>query len=131
MILTNRFRLFDKKGFNLNPSYSQPIIVELLDTGQGYGAVINPCTNPAGEIDYIEILSGGTNYETTTSVRFTNVDTSYSWSIDSADFTFSPSGEILSISIPVSSNNTGFPYPYNTFFVNQFLEPVLTKKEIS
>ena len=64
MILTNRFRLFNKKGYNLNPNYTNPIVVDVIQPsgGEGTGAVINAYTGPSTEIVYVEILAGGANY---------------------------------------------------------------------
>ena len=127
MLLTNRFKLFNKQGYNLNPDYTSPIGVIINDSERlGYGAVINAYTNPSGEITYVEILSGGSNYSTDTYIEFFDEFTGSRFVTSTSDITLSITGEILSFTIPISLSNKGFTYPATTFFVNEFLEPVST-----
>lgn len=127
MLLTNRFKLFNKKGYNLNPSYSSPIRVVINDPdGTGYGATINAYTNPNREIDYVEILSGGDAYGIGTYIEFIDDFTGAIWTTADTDITLSVTGEITSFTIPTSTSNKNFTYPAVPFFVNQFLDPVST-----
>jgi len=127
MLLSNRFKLFNSKGYNLNPDNVNPIGLYINDPGNvGYGAVINAYTNSSGEICYVEILNGGTSYETGTYLSFVDDFTGASWETDSTNLALSPEGEILSFTITPNTNNTGFTYPATSGFVNQFLDPVST-----
>lgn len=129
MILTNRLRLFSKKGYGLNPEPTEILSVEIVqpDGGVGYGAVINAYTNPNGVISHVEILKSGKLYDPGTYLVFTDINVGKTWVTDSSVLVVDPnSGEILSFTIPSSLENTGFTYPSIQLFVNQFLEPVST-----
>jgi hypothetical protein len=126
MILTNRFRFFNKKGYSLNPEPNASIVVTVVEPSgfAGYGAVINAYTNPSGEITYVEILSGGTAYEAGSYLKFEDGVTGKIWETPPANLTINPQGEIVSFTIPTSADNKNFSYPAVGYFVNQFLEPV-------
>jgi hypothetical protein len=128
MIITNRFRLFNKKGYSLNADYNNSIVVTIVEPGSptGYGAVINAYTNVLGEIIHVEILSGGSSYQTGSYLTFQDGITNATWETSPIDLTINTNGTITGFSLPPSTDNAGFSYPSTTFFVNQFLEPVST-----
>jgi hypothetical protein len=129
MILTNRLRLFSKKGYGLNPEPTSILSVDIVQPEEsvGYGAVINAYTNPLGVISYVEILRGGKLYDQGTYLVFTDANTGRTWTTDASALTIdTTTGEITSYIIPVSQDNQGFSYPATSLFVNQFLEPVST-----
>ena len=114
MLLTNRFKFFDKKGYNSNPSPTYAIQVDIVqpETAQyGYGAIINAYSDISGAIVYVEILKSGIGYEPTTYLRFVDIVSNQVFVTDPADITFGVSGEILNFTIPVSKTNTRFTYP--------------------
>ena len=127
MLLTNRFKFFDKKGYNSNPSPTYAIQVDIVqpETAQyGYGAIINAYSDISGAIVYVEILKSGIGYEPTTYLRFVDIVSNQVFVTDPADITFGVSGEILNFTIPVSKTNTRFTYPSVYYFTQQYLEPV-------
>jgi hypothetical protein len=128
MILTNRFRLFNKKGYSLSADYTNPIVVEVVQPsgGTGTGAVINAYTDPSTEIVHVEILSGGVDYPIGSYLSFTDVFTQQVLDTDPTDITLSSNGTITSFTMPADPFNFNFTYPATSFFVNQFLEPVST-----
>ena len=123
MILSNRFRLFDKKGYSLNPDYNNPIVINIVQPTEtvGNGAVINAYTDASTSIVYVEILSGGVDYKSDCYLTFTDSYTNKTWVTASGDLTINLNGTITSFTLPSSTNNTGFTYPAVSFFINQFL----------
>lgn len=128
MILTNRLSFFDKSGYNSNPVLQNSILVSFFQDSdaKGYGAVIYAYADITGAIVHVEILNGGLGYDSTTRLSFTNVGNNHIWETSAADLTIGPNGEILSFTIPLSSNNNFFTYPSSYYFSNKFLEPVST-----
>ena len=79
MLFTNRLNFFDKQGNELNLLPDPGVIVDVIDSlGSGGGAVFNVYTNRNGNIEVLEIVSGGQNYTTSgTFLRFTNLLTGH------------------------------------------------------
>lgn len=128
MLLNNRFKFFNKKGYSLNPDYTNAIVVSIENPGDGLGAIIVPFTNQNGQLWHVEINSGGVGYTSETYLKFTDIYTGKVYESGSWQLTLSGTGEILSFSFPYSltDNQSGFSYPAISQFINQFLEPVST-----
>ena len=128
MILNNRFKFFNKKGYNLNPDYTNAIVVSIENPGEGLGAIIIPFTNQNGQLWHVEIKSGGDGYNADSFLKFTDIYTGKVYVSDPSQLTLSVTGEILTFSFPYSltDNQSGFSYPATSQFINQFLEPVST-----
>ena len=80
MLFANRFSFFDKNGNNANPTATLPIAVEILQDGPnyGYGAQINAYADVTGSIIYVEIISTGTNYDSSARLRFFDINSNIS-----------------------------------------------------
>ena len=121
MLLTNRFNFFNKNGDNLNPQKRQATSVLIVDETQfpGIGAVINAYTNFEGQVIYIEIIDGGTGYDTSTYLEIRSIDNeNLLFTIPSTDITFGVNGEIEAIALPASINNNDFPNPSLDFILD-------------
>lgn len=129
MLLTNRFSFFNKSGDNLNPQKRQATSVTVVDEYQfpGIGAVINAYTNFIGQVVYIEILDGGSGYGLDTYIEIRSIDNpNLLFTIPNSNITLGSNGEILSVIIPASINNNGFPTPSLDYILDYNLERVST-----
>jgi hypothetical protein len=129
MLLTNRFNFFNKNGDNLNPQKRQATTVLIVDETQfpGIGAVINAYTNFEGQVVYIEIIDGGTGYDTSSYLEIRSIDNeNLLFTIPSTDITFGVNGEIEAIALPASINNNDFPSPSLDYILDYSLERVST-----
>lgn len=129
MLLTNRFSFFNKNGDNINPQKRQATSVSIVDESQfpGIGAVINAYTNFEGQVIYIEIISTGLGYDTSTFLEIRSIDNeNLLFTIPSTDITFGANGEIQEIVIPASVNNNDFPNPSLDYILDYSLERVST-----
>ena len=128
MLLNNQYKFFNKKGYSLNPDYTNSIVVSVEEPGDGLGAIINPFTNQDGQLWHVHIAVGGDGYTSDTYLKFTDIYTGKVYISDPTQLTLSATGEILSFTFPytLTDNQSGFSYPAISLFINQFLEPVST-----
>jgi hypothetical protein len=127
MLLSNRFSFFNKKGDNINPQKRQATQVVIHDDAQfpGIGAIINAYTNAAGEVIYVEILDGGSNYGVNTYLEIKSIDDpALSFIIPNNEITISVDGVIEAVNIPSSATNGDFPYPSLDYIIDYSLERV-------
>lgn len=127
MLLTNRFSFYDKKGLNANPQEQNAIRITIVQPSglSGNGAVINAYTSVQGSIDYIEILSGGVNFENDIYIELYDVNSESLIVIESSNITVT-NGTITAINIPALKENIGFTYPAAYYYAANYMEPVST-----
>lgn len=131
MLLTNRLNFFDKRGNEINLLPDPAVTVTVMEPDGGGGAVFNVYTNREGNIEVVEIVSGGTNYTSgVTYIRFENLFTGYVWDISPSNVVIT-GGSITAInglntgvlgSYP--TENKGFPYPAVTWKGEVFFDQV-------
>ena len=129
MLLSNRFSFFNKAGDNVNPQKRAVTYVTVVDDSQfpGIGAIINAYTDYLGQVVYVEILDGGSNYGPNTYLEIRSLDNSaVVYTIPNTDVTIDSEGTITAVTLASSIFNNDFPYPSVDYFTDYSLERVST-----
>ena len=124
---TQNLKFFDKKGFNLNPSLTLAIGVNILSPVEGgYGANVIAYTDPSKKIVKVDIIDSGLGYAQGSFLQFVDINTGHIWDTDPVNLTIGSNGELIAFTITPSDENKDFSYPASYLFMNQYLEPVST-----
>jgi hypothetical protein len=124
MILNNRWAFFDKKGNNMNLTPLYGVNATIIDpTESGNGAILYAYTDVSGQIIHVEIVNGGNGYSGASYLEFTMPSSNTVWTTDPSDLTV-VTGVVTAFVIPLSTQNSGFPYPSVTWTGENYFDEV-------
>jgi hypothetical protein len=125
MILLNRWKFFSKTGNELNLEKIPKIVVEIKNS-VGYGAWLQPITDPQGNLLALDIIEPGLNFNTGGLTNLEIIDENGSFfSIPFSSITFDVNGGFSYIDVSAAPA-AQFSYPSFTLEGNLFFDKVST-----
>ena len=125
MILLNRWKFFSKTGNELNLEKIPKIVVEIKNS-VGYGAWLQPITDPQGNLLALDIIEPGLNFNTGGLTNLEIIDENGSFfSIPFSSITFDVNGGFSYIDVSAAPA-AQFSYPSFTLEGNLFFDKVLS-----
>ena len=126
MLLNNQFKIFNKKGENINAIDRFNLYVTVIDpNGSGNNADVRAYTDYTGKLTHVEIVNPGFGYSADAYLRFDTLVLPNSFiSTDPSLLIKGTNGELISFTIPELQERFSFPTSYA--FTNYYLPPVST-----
>lgn len=124
MLLNNQFKIFNKKGENINAVDRFNLFVSIIDPqGTGKNGSVRAYVDYTGIIEHVEIVDPGFGYSNDTYLSFDTIPFPNTFGpTDPALLVKGVNGDLVSFTIPESYER--FPYPASYAFTNYYLPPV-------